>query len=96
MGLLLMWEDIQNGTYEDFQRHHAGLGIPPSVGDRPGTLHVLWQALQTMPNRESATEDLHSPFQVLPSLGEFTDIIQAKTGHSSGNNTHIFRIGHSI
>ena len=41
----LVWEDIQNGTYEDFQRHHAGLGVPASDGDRPETLHVLWQSL---------------------------------------------------
>ena len=38
----LQWDDILTGTYDDFQRRHSGLNIPPAIGDRPDTLHALW------------------------------------------------------
>ena len=48
----LSWDDIAHGSYEDFCSHYPSLNVPLSNGDRPDTLHVLWQALRTSPRRD--------------------------------------------
>jgi len=84
---ILRWDDIFHDTYDDywiFSKNHADLRILGSDGSRPDTLHVLWQVLKRVPNRDSVTADVQSFFQHPPSLAEFTDIINAENGHSSG------------
>jgi len=80
----LRWEDIVNGTFDDFRRHHADLHVPYGDGDRPDTLEVLWQALRTSPHRDRVNSDLSTLIVDPPTLSQFTDILHSKSGHSSG------------
>ena len=80
----LSWDDIAHGSFEDFRRHYSSLNIPLSDGDRPDTLHVLWEALRTSPRRDRVQADLQVLLSDPPSLDEFTAILHDKAGHSSG------------
>eukprot|EP01042_Synura_sphagnicola_P036396 gene36396-biopygen4136 len=80
----LSWDDIAHGSFEDFRRHYSSLNIPLSDGDRPDTLHVLWQALRTSPRRDRVQAELQDHLTAPPSLDEFTAILHDKAGHSSG------------
>jgi len=58
----LRWDDIVNGTFDDFRRRQADLHIPygDGDGDRSDTLEVLWQALRKSPHRDQVHSDLNT------------------------------------
>ena len=89
----LSWDDIAHGSFEDFRSHYSSLNVPL----RPDTLCVLWQALRTSPRRDRVQTDLQDLFREPPSLDEFTAILHAKAGHTSGgpsgSNTNTTKIG---
>ena len=76
----LSWDDIAHGSFEDFRSHYSSLNVPLSDGDRPDTLHVLWQALRTSPRRDRVQTDLQDLLTEPHSLDEFTAILHAKAG----------------
>ena len=80
----LRWDDIVNGTFDDFRRHHADLHVPYGDGDRPDTLEVLWQALRKSPHRDRVHSDLNTLIVDPHTLSQFTDILHSKSGHFSG------------
>jgi len=78
----LSWNDIAH-----FRSHYSSLNIPLSDGDRPDTLHVLWQALRTSPRRDRVQAKLQDHLTAPPSLDDFTVILHDKARHSSGGSS---------
>ena len=88
----LRWDDIVNGTFDDFRRHHADLHLPYGYPRSP-----LAGSAQVSPPGSGLLRPEYTHRRPPPTLSQFTDILHSKSGHSSGDplvsNISIYKVG---